>query len=346
MRTDIATARKMNASLINPAAAPPAGDKAAKVQPQSAKASPAQTLVTKSGPVSPMSPASLAAATPAANAAPSATAAPAKAQNPRPAAPAPVQAPAVATSALVRESSQPQITLRNLSTPEVEEEHISELMLQRDTEPLIKLEAIQSQIIAAKPAPMPKDTKVTIVNGVGELELQGLNPGKMELVLQDQTTDLQMQEHINVKPAEPVEVVWTVPRESVVGEDLAISIQALDEHGNVCLHYNDQFVVQVRGPNPRDLTLNTHDGQALIKLNHIKAEQWTVTLQYSGEKSLKLPDTRTLEWQPGPAARLVLDGPHEYIAGRPAKVKVKAVDVFGNVAKHFQGTVALEVKAS
>jgi hypothetical protein len=71
-----------------------------------------------------------------------------------------------------------------------------------------------------------------------------------------------------------------------------------------------------------------------------------MSFHYSGSRQLKMPEAKSLEWQPGPATRLILDGPPEYVAGHPLKVHVKAIDQYGNVAKTFQGTVILEVKAS
>jgi len=87
-------------------------------------------------------------------------------------------------------------------------------------------------------------------------------------------------------------------------------------------------------------------GLATVKLANTKAESWKLTVHYHGTRALRLPEAKTLEWQPGPAARLILDGPPELVAGNPLKVQVKAVDQYGNLARTFQGTVILEVKAS
>lgn len=195
--------------------------------------------------------------------------------------------------------------------------------------------------------PSAIDAKVTLVDGVGEIDLSALNPGHVELILQD-TSKLTQQEplHIHVKPAEPVSVTWSLAPFLVVGQELEIAIKALDEKGQVCLSYSDQFNLKVEGDHPQDLVMKTTDGQASVKLTNERAEKWSLSLHYSGPRKLRLPETHMLEWQAGPAARLVIDGNQEYVAGQPIKVQVKAVDVFGNVAKHFKGTVVLEVKAS
>jgi hypothetical protein len=214
----------------------------------------------------------------------------------------------------------------------------------------IKLETvIPAPAQAAKRPTGTQPAKVKLVDGMGEIDLSPLNPGKVELLLQDSNAMLKMQEphRIQIKPAEPVEIVWSVANQQVCGNELEVSLKALDDNGNLCLHYTDSFVIQIRGgASPRDITVTTTDGQTTFKLANTKAETWTITLAYSGTKNIKLPEMRSLEWHPGPASRLVLDGPHEYMAGIPLKVQVKAVDAFGNVAKNFQGTVTLEVKAS
>jgi hypothetical protein len=102
----------------------------------------------------------------------------------------------------------------------------------------------------------------------------------------------------------------------------------------------------VNGADGKEFPVAMKDGQALIKIHHTKAESWRLSFHYSGSRVLKMPEDRTLEWQPGPATKLILDGPGEYVAGHPLKVHVKAVDNWGNLAKTFQGTVILEVKAS
>lgn len=211
-------------------------------------------------------------------------------------------------------------------------------------------ESIKIETVVQPPVerPLPQGARVKLVDGQGEIDLAGMGPGKVELLLADTSANLKLAEpvKIQVKPAEPVEVVWTVANQQTVGQDLDVQIKALDENGNVCLHYTDHFVLQIRGPSPRDLTITTQDGQTNLRIGNTRAETWTLALHYSGEKNIKLPEARTLEWQPGPAARLVLDGPHEYVAGVPVKVQVKAVDAYGNVAKNYQGTVNLDVKAS
>lgn len=217
------------------------------------------------------------------------------------------------------------------------------------TNPTISLgQPIESRDSGLWKMPVGQGARVKLVDGVGELDLSLIKPGNVELVLQDASSGmLKLQEplRIQVQASDPAEIVWAFPNQQVVGQDVEVLIKALDSHGNICSQYNDQFLIEIRGPISQDVDVQLVEGQAVVTLNHTKAETWTMSLHYSGMQSLNLPEARHLNWQPGPATRLILDGPGQYMAGQPLKVQVKAVDNYGNLAKTFQGTVILEVKA-
>jgi hypothetical protein len=127
---------------------------------------------------------------------------------------------------------------------------------------------------------------------------------------------------------------------------LEIRLQVLDASAHLCTHFEDQFLVRTEGPFAQEIGAHVKQGEALVKVQNTTAGLWKVMLQTTGGRILQLPETHTVEWLPGPAARLIVDGPQEYVAGYPLKVQVKAVDAFGNLAKTYQGTVTLEIKAS
>ncbi len=205
----------------------------------------------------------------------------------------------------------------------------------------------QAPIHSAVTATVPTGAKVNMVNGVGELELPPVKPGEVNLLVQGGATLRQTEPlKINVKASEPVVVEWTVPAQQTVGQDVEVLIRAMDNRGMVCAHYNDEYLLTIRGPVSQDIPVKIVEGKALVMLNHIKAESWNLTLQYNGARALRMPEGRQLEWLPGAAARLVLDGNHEFLAGDPMKVQLRAVDAYGNTARTFQGQVVLEVKAS
>lgn len=195
-----------------------------------------------------------------------------------------------------------------------------------------------------------QESQVEIKDGVAEVSLASLPPGLVEVSLHDSAigSPLQAPEplKINVKAAEPREVRWSLPTEQVAGQELSIRITAVDERDMVCTHFQDHFVLQVESPDSHQIDVRMEKGQALVKMNHTKAESWVLKLEYKGQKTLKTPQAHRIEWMAGPAIRLILDGPQEYLAGNPLKVHVKAVDAYGNLAKTFHGTVILDVKAS
>jgi hypothetical protein len=195
----------------------------------------------------------------------------------------------------------------------------------------------------------PKEAAVELVNGKGEVDLSTLQPGRVELVLHQSSevkVPIETPLQINVRPSEPVLIEWTVPSTQTVGEDAEVHITALDEAGRVCTHYHEQYLLRIKGPSPQDVPVKIVNGKATVALQQTKAEAWSVSLIYSGSRKLQLPTEKHLEWQPGPASKLILDGPKEYVTGYPLKVQVQAVDQFGNLAKTLHGTVVLEVKAS
>lgn len=191
--------------------------------------------------------------------------------------------------------------------------------------------------------------KVKLIDGVGEIDLSPLDPGEVELALQDGSTGLLKLNHplkIHVKAAEPASVEWTFDAQNTVGQELEVRVQVLDRGGHICAHYNDQFVIRTSDQVHPEYPVDVQEGEATVRIQNTVSGPWTMSLKYSGTTKMELPADRTIEWQPGPASRLILDGPQEYVAGHPLKVQVKAVDVYGNLAKTFQGTVILEVKAS
>ncbi len=208
--------------------------------------------------------------------------------------------------------------------------------------------AAKSATIEAKRPSYP-EASVKMVDGRGEIDLSPLEPGRIELVLHQSSMPkipLQNSLKIHVKPSEPHKVEWVVPLNQTVGEDAEVQIRVLDTEGRVCSHYDDHFVVRIQGPSSHDIPVKVLGGNAQIALKQTKTESWKVSLVYPGNRQLQLPDDKSLDWLPGPASKLILNGPPEYVAGLPIKVQVQAVDQYGNLARTFQGTVVLEVKAS
>ncbi len=195
-------------------------------------------------------------------------------------------------------------------------------------------------------APRTAGTQVNLVNGVGELNLSPNLAGPVELVLQDGSPLTLEPLRIQVRPLEPESLDWSFPADPVVGQDFEIEVKAVDARGSLCSGFAAECSLEIRGAETRSLTLRLENGRASIKVENTKAEKWEVKLRYGGTKILRYADTKFVEWQPGPAVRLMLEGPADINAGSPLKVVVRAVDQFGNLAKSFQGSVVLEVKSA
>ena len=193
----------------------------------------------------------------------------------------------------------------------------------------------------------PAGTAVKIINGIGELDLANPAAGQVEVVVQD-GLGLKPEQpfRIQVRPHQPTEIMWGFPLNPVVGSDFEINIKAVDEKGVTCAQFAGSFVIRIAASEPREISVTLSDGLANIKITNTKAEGWSLTFHSLGGTDLRLPNDQKLEWLPGPAARLILDGPPELVAGEPLKVQVKAVDEYGNLAKTYQGTAVLQVKAS
>ncbi len=216
------------------------------------------------------------------------------------------------------------------------------------TKPAI-LEISGDSVLKEWKKPIGQGAKVKLVDGIGEIDFAALPPGQVELVLQDSSSSmLKLQEplKVQVRSAEPQQITWAFATSQVVGQDIELTIKAVDAAGTVCTHYSDQFIIRIDAKQSQNVDVFLKEGTATVKFNHTKAEPWKIALAYSGSRPLKLPEAKDFEWHPGPAVKLILDGPGTLTAGQPLKVQVKAVDAFGNLAKTFQGTVILDVKAS
>lgn len=201
------------------------------------------------------------------------------------------------------------------------------------------------KVAAAKPVAAKHAAEVRMVDGRGELTLGELKPGHLSVRIMHEGLEAE-ELHLDVRPAEPVRVRWTPPASHVVGHELELRFEAVDADDRVCAGFSGEFTVVTGGGAKKRHDVKTIDGVGVVRWTHTKAEAWTVHLEHRGRSPLVLPAKHKLEWLAGPAHRLVVDGPTDFHAGMPLKVQVKAVDAYGNVARDFQGTVVLDVKAS
>jgi hypothetical protein len=198
----------------------------------------------------------------------------------------------------------------------------------------------------AAPEPCVATTTINLIDGKGEIALNDLKPGQFELALKDTSLEAEPLQ-IHLKAADPIAVKWSVQTTRTVGEELNLEVTVVDEFDHVCSRFDGRFTLVVETGKRQEHALVIREGVGILSLQNTKAETWNLSLEPNASAShLAFPAPALVEWQAGPATRLILDGPKEYLAGHPLTVQVKAVDNYGNVAKTFQGTVVLEVKAS
>lgn len=202
-------------------------------------------------------------------------------------------------------------------------------------------------VVAATPTPSPapaapaSPSSLKMVNGVAEVDLSTIAPGQFEIKLknagQEITLDLQ------VRSAEPAKIEWTVkPMQPVVGTDCEITCKAIDKNGHFCSEYKGPFALKA---GEREINFEIVNGTASVKFQQTKAEPIEVKVIDHSGLALQMPNPFKVNWQPGPAVKLVLDGSPDLVAGSSQKVQVRAVDQYGNLANSFQGTLNLEHKA-
>lgn len=190
-------------------------------------------------------------------------------------------------------------------------------------------------------APASAPNSLKMVNGVAEVDLSTIAPGQFEIKLKNAGQEIKLD--LQVRSAEPAKIEWTVkPMQPVVGTDCEVTCRALDKNGHFCSDYKGPFALKA---GDREINFDMVKGTATVKFQQTKAEAVEVKLIDHSGLELKLPNPFKVDWQPGPAVKLVLDGSPELVAGSPQKVQVRAVDQYGNLANTFQGTLNLEVKA-
>ena len=192
-----------------------------------------------------------------------------------------------------------------------------------------------------KTAAVPAAQAIQMTDGYGEISLDAMDAGSIELKLRN--SDMPTARiRLDLLPSDPTTVRWTLPTVAEVGRQITLSLEVTDDRGLVCRTFQGEFTVVTAGK--RHL-VKTIDGAGRLEFTQEKAEVVSVHLESDPSLTLTLPAMQKLEWTPGPAVKLVVDGPTEHQSGIPLKVRVKALDQYGNVARSYQGMVSLDVKA-
>jgi hypothetical protein len=262
--------------------------------------------------------------------------------------PAPKEAiVAAATSPSIHLSqvSLSQITVPTLNVPvPVEVETPDAIELTSAGVERTKIEIIPEPVevrSAPASAATASNGQLKMVNGVAVVDLSTLTPGQLELKLNNAGQEIKL--NLQVRSAEPARIDWSVkPMQPVAGTDCEVTCRANDKHGHLCTEFKGAFAIKA---GDKEYAFEIEKGLGTVKFQQTKAEPCEVRLLNRTDRQLELPNAFKVDWQPGPAVRLVLEGSPELVAGSSAKVEVKAVDQYGNLANTFTGTLNLEVKA-
>ena len=194
-------------------------------------------------------------------------------------------------------------------------------------------------VIATAAGVPPRAIRLT--DGYGEISLDALNAGSFELSMRGEdlpTTKIRL----DLLNSEPTAVLWSLPATVEVDHPLRVDLRVVDAQGRTCVRFERALTVVLAG---KRHSVQTIDGTGRLEITQQVAETVSVHLEIDPALTLEMPAKQTVEWLAGPAVKLVVDGPTEPEAGIPLKVRVKALDRFGNVARSYQGVVNLEVKA-
>ncbi len=186
--------------------------------------------------------------------------------------------------------------------------------------------------------------RLTLQRGVGELDLSHVDAGSLELQVNPKSPlKFKSPPKIVIKASKPKQISWDVPSAGVCGKPLTITVRALDEYGNLCTHFSHKMTLELRGHQPGFEDFEIEKGFAKVTFAYTVAESLTVALTDSHHSGIQLPAESRIHFKPGSATHLIVDGPTEFVAGQKFKVKVKAVDAYGNLAEDYQGTIELDV---
>lgn len=193
-----------------------------------------------------------------------------------------------------------------------------------------------------------KPEKVELKGGQAEIDLVHFAAGQMRLKIKGasgETLELPMPVPIEVKAAPAEKISMTGPSEGVAGEECVLSFEATDKYGNRDESFSGSITLTTTGSAQGVGVVKFKAGRAETTIVNKVAERIVLKMTDSEKTGLDVSSQSTILFKAGQAAKLVLVAPQEVVAGQPAKVTVKAVDAFGNLATSFGGEVKLEVDA-
>ncbi len=188
--------------------------------------------------------------------------------------------------------------------------------------------------------------EVDIKDGEASVEIDSNFAGKLELSLSgNDQVDLSDSKQVDVASGRASKIVLFGPSEIEAGKPITLNFLAHDDYGNIDIQFEGQIKLDSKDffEIPGALALKSGVGSMSFTINEAGIKHIKIL---AVDHDLELPEAFDLEVFPGPAHQLVIDTPEELSAGETLKVKIRAVDQFGNPTKNFSGKVTLNIKGS
>ncbi len=261
------------------------------------------------------------------------------------------QVGAVEAESDVSESTQPEINLASLEKQEQKDlaEQVTAVgipvepvQLENQEEPTESKESTA----AARSNNEMLSQEVDIKDGEASVEIDSNFAGKLELSLSgNDQVDLSDSKQVDVASGRASKIVLFGPSEIEAGKPITLNFLAHDDYGNIDIQFEGQIKLDSKDffEIPEALVLKSGVGSMSFSINEAGIKHIKIL---AVDHDLELPEAFDLEVFPGPVHQLVIDTPEELSAGETLKVKIRAVDQFGNPTKNFSGKVTLNIKGS
>jgi len=189
-------------------------------------------------------------------------------------------------------------------------------------------------------APVVADVKFTPqMRGTADVSVVFFTDGAQSIIVSDNNANVSNSAVVQVRNGGATGYSLSpLPASAIAGEPLALTITAVDKHGNVVKNYAGSAQVVSADPTDRLPAAGAFDrGVRTVSLAFVTAVAHVATVQEVG--GTISADTTSVDVQSGNAVNLTVSGAAT-TAGAGATTNVAVLDTFGNAVKSFRGTVS------
>ncbi len=262
-----------------------------------------------------------------------------------PATPPPKSPPEVATTPTIPEANAPEGMVAAEPVVETSQEVAQDVA--QDQTPQNQISEI-TQTSSAPDNGAELTQSVELKNGEADIEIDSNFAGRLVLSLdaeEDVNVDLSAKKEIQVAAGQATKLVIFGPTEIYAGETITMNVLAHDDFGNLDVNFSGEINLNCNEVENLPCVVSINAGVATVNLNPTKAGKTNIKIDSS---SVNIPTPEHFEFTvaPGPASQLLIDSPEELPAGQTLKVKIKAVDQYGNPTQDFSGKVQLKIRGA